>query len=67
MSDFLFSTSKMRLAETCARGRRLKSIRILVVEDDADLNQAVYKHLSRHSYQTIGKLDANQAFAAMEQ
>lgn len=42
-------------------------IRIIVVEDDENLNQAVCKHLSKHGYQTIGSLDALQALNYMEQ
>lgn len=42
-------------------------IKILVVEDDSDLNKAVCKHLSKYGYQTLGSLDALQALSYMEQ
>lgn len=40
-------------------------IKILVVEDDSDLNQAVCKHLSKYGYQTVGSLGALQALDLM--
>ena len=40
-------------------------IKILVVEDDENLNQAVCKHLSRNDYQVKGCSDAPQALDIM--
>lgn len=37
-------------------------IRILLVEDDKDLNQTVCRHLNAHNYQTIGVPNAADAF-----
>ncbi len=37
-------------------------IRILLVEDDKDLNQTVCRHLNAHNYQTIGVPNAVDAF-----
>ncbi len=39
--------------------------RILVVEDDRDLNRAVCSYLHRNGYETIGCLDANEAYDVM--
>lgn len=39
--------------------------RILVVEDDKELNKAVCSYLSRNGYETIGCLTANEAYDAM--
>ncbi len=40
-------------------------IKILIVEDDVDLNQAVCKHLSNKGYQVEACLDANEALEKM--
>lgn len=40
-------------------------IKILVVEDDDNLNQAVCKHLSKHGYQTTASLTAPEALDYM--
>lgn len=40
-------------------------IRILVVEDDKDLNHAVCSYLNRQGYETIGCLSAADAYDAM--
>ena len=42
-------------------------IKILVVEDDQDLNMSVCRHLSAHGYQVTGCLDAKAAFDALSQ
>ncbi len=39
--------------------------RILVVEDDRDLNRAVCAYLRRNGYDTIGCLNANEAYDVM--
>ncbi len=39
--------------------------KILVVEDDAKLNYAVCSYLSRNDYETVGCLNANDAYDAM--
>ncbi len=39
--------------------------RILVVEDDRDLNRAVCAFLHRNGYETVACLDVNQAYDAM--
>ncbi len=39
--------------------------RILVVEDDRDLNRAVCSFLHRSGYETVGCLSANEAYDAM--
>ncbi len=39
--------------------------RILVVEDDRDLNRAVCSYLHRSGYETIGCLNANEAYDVM--
>ncbi len=39
--------------------------RILVVEDDRDLNRAVCSYLHRNGYETVGCLSANEAYDAM--
>lgn len=39
--------------------------RILVVEDDRDLNRAVSSYLDRNGYQTVGVFDANEAYDAL--
>ncbi len=39
--------------------------RILVVEDDRDLNRAVCSYLHKNGYEAIGCLDANEAYDAM--
>ncbi len=39
--------------------------RILVVEDDRDLNRAVCAYLHRNGYETVGCLSANEAYDAM--
>lgn len=39
--------------------------RILVVEDDAELNRQVCTYLSRNGYEATGCLNANEAFNAM--
>ncbi len=39
--------------------------RILVVEDDRDLNRAVCSYLHRGGYETVGCLNANEAYDAM--
>lgn len=39
--------------------------RILVVEDDAELNRQVCTYLSRNGYETTGCLSGNEAFNAM--
>ncbi len=39
--------------------------RILVVEDDRDLNRAVCSYLHRNGYDTVGCLSANEAYDAM--
>ncbi|MDE7181804.1 MAG: response regulator transcription factor [Clostridia bacterium] len=40
-------------------------IKILVVEDDESLNQAVCRHLSKNGYQSVGSLTAPQALNFM--
>lgn len=40
-------------------------IKILVVEDDENLNQAVCKHLSRHGFSAVGSFYAPQALNLM--
>lgn len=40
-------------------------IKILVVEDDRDLNQAVCKHLMRHGYHALGSLNAEAAYEVL--
>lgn len=40
-------------------------IKILVVEDDDSLNQAVCRHLSKNGYQSVGSLTAPQALNFM--
>lgn len=40
-------------------------IKIMVVEDDESLNQAVCRHLSKHGYQTVGSLDAPSAISML--
>ena len=40
-------------------------IRILVVEDDKDLNHAVCSYLNRQGYESIGCLSAAEAYDAM--
>lgn len=40
-------------------------IRILVVEDDRELNRAVCAHLNRSGYETVGCLNADEAYDAM--
>ncbi len=39
--------------------------RILVVEDDRELNRAVCSYLTRNGYETVGCLGANEAYDAM--
>ena len=39
--------------------------KILLVEDDNRLNKAVCLHLKRHGYETVGCLNANEAYNAM--
>ncbi len=39
--------------------------RILVVEDDEELNRAVCSYLTRNGYETVGALSANEAYDAM--
>ncbi len=39
--------------------------RILVVEDDEELNRAVCSYLTRNGYETVGALGANEAYDAM--
>ncbi len=39
--------------------------RILVVEDDRDLNRAVCSYLNKNGYEAVGCLDANEAYDAM--
>ncbi len=39
--------------------------KILVVEDDKELNKAVCSYLSRNGYETVGCLSANEAYDAM--
>ncbi|MCD8341895.1 MAG: response regulator transcription factor [Clostridiales bacterium] len=39
--------------------------RILVVEDDRDLNQTVCAYLNRHDFQALGALNANEAYDLM--
>ncbi len=39
--------------------------RILVVEDDKELNHAVCSYLTRNGYETVGCLSANEAYDAM--
>ncbi len=39
--------------------------RILVVEDDRDLNRAVCSYLHKNGYEAVGCLDANEAYDAM--
>ncbi len=39
--------------------------RILVVEDDRDLNKAVCSFLNRNGYEAVGCLDVNEAYDAM--
>ncbi len=39
--------------------------RILVVEDDRDLNRAVCSYLHRNGYEAVGCLSANEAYDAM--
>ncbi len=39
--------------------------RILVVEDDRDLNRVVCSYLHRNGYETVGCLSANEAYDAM--
>ncbi len=41
-------------------------IRILLVEDDRDLNRAVSRHLENNGYQVTGCLTAEEAYSAME-
>lgn len=40
-------------------------VKVLVVEDDENLNQAVCKHLSKHGYQAIGSPTAKHALDLM--
>ena len=40
--------------------------RILVVEDDRDLNHTVCAYMNRNGYNAVGCLSANEAYAAME-
>ena len=39
--------------------------KILVVEDDKDLNQTVCAYLNKNGYETIGCLSANDAYNEM--
>ncbi len=39
--------------------------KILVVEDDKELNRAVCTYLSRNGYETLGCIDANEAYDAL--
>lgn len=39
--------------------------KILVVEDDKDLNQAVCSFLNQSGYEAVGRLDANEAYNVM--
>lgn len=39
--------------------------RILVVEDDKELNKAVCSYLNKNGYETVGCLSANEAYDAM--
>lgn len=39
--------------------------KILVVEDDKDMNEAVCSYLNQHGYETFGCLDADEAYDAM--
>ncbi len=39
--------------------------KILVVEDDRDLNRAVCSYLNKNGYETVGCLGANEAYDAM--
>uniref|UniRef100_UPI00405742B2 response regulator n=1 Tax=Acetatifactor sp. TaxID=1872090 RepID=UPI00405742B2 len=39
--------------------------KILIVEDDKDLNQTVCAYLSRNGYEAIGCLSANEAYNEM--
>ena len=39
--------------------------KILIVEDDKDLNKAVCSFLSQNGYETVGCLNANDAYDAM--
>jgi len=39
--------------------------KILIVEDDVELNQTVCSYLNQNGYETVGCLNANQAYDAM--
>jgi DNA-binding response OmpR family regulator len=39
--------------------------KILVVEDDRELNQAVCSYLTQNGYETMGCFNANEAYGAM--
>ncbi len=39
--------------------------RILVVEDDRDLNKAVCSYLNKNGYEAVGSINANEAYDAM--
>ena len=39
--------------------------KILVVEDDREMNHAVCSYLNQNGYETVGCLNANEAYDAM--
>ncbi len=41
-------------------------IKILIVEDNSDLNRTLCRHLTLHDYQTVGCLTAQEAYDAMD-
>lgn len=41
-------------------------IKILIVEDNSDLNRTLCRHLTLHNYQTVGCLNAQEAYDAMD-
>lgn len=45
--------------------RRMQMFKILVVEDDKDLNKSVCSYLDKNGFESIGCLDATEAYDAM--
>ncbi len=41
-------------------------IKILVVEDNSELNRTLCRHLTLHNFQAVGCLDVNEAYSAMD-
>lgn len=55
------------MLEKALERRKNIMVHILVVEDDADLNHAVCRHLNSHSYEATGCLSAKDALESMSE